>query len=317
MYLARRAATLVDDQSSQNEADLAAINALSPTRLEWDDVFVRSMYLCSDRPSESDWSCFTPRALGQIARLVVGQSVISGHDRRTLPMARFFKASVLPRDDCEAGASSQWVQAGFYWLRETSGATDLLLNIDGGIYREVSIAWRYRHWQCSICGKEDGICQHRPGELVGDDRCLRVIDEVVDVLEGSLVYKGADAGATLSRSSAMAVPPEDQLILCIWDEGNDLFRVLTDHHLLADITEVDPEVLTSLRESVTHLWVDDFQRAIHSGCDPCRLLTPGGYLMTRETDGSVEPCLAEEHGVLVERETEDEGARILVAQRPE
>jgi hypothetical protein len=209
------------------------------------------------------------------------------------------------------------VQAWFYWLRETSGAADLLLNIDGGIYREVSIAWRYRHWQCSICGKEDGTCRHRPGERIGEDHCLRVIDEVLDVLDGSRVYKGADADATLARSYAMVTPTEDPAILCIWEDGNDLFRVLADHRLLADITDATPEAVMSLHESVTHLWVEDVQRATCSGCDPRQLLTPGGCLLTRETDGSIEPYLAAGHGILVERETDDDGTQILMAQRLE
>ena len=317
MYLARRAATLGDDQASQNDADLAAINALSSTRLKWEDVFVRSMYLCSDQPCETDWSRFTPRALEQIVQLVVGQSVISGHDRRSLPLARFFKAAVVQRSGGEAGLSSQWVRAWFYWLRETSGATDLLLNIDGGIYREVSIAWRYRHWKCSICGQEDGICHHRPGELVGNERCLRIIDEVLDVLEGSLVYKGADAGAILTRSVAMASPTEDQAILCIWDEENDLFRLLVDQHLLTDVAEVTPEGVSALRESATQIWLDDFQPIVRSGCDPRQLLAPGGCLLTRETDGSIQPYLVAGHGILVYCETEEDGSRVLVAQRPE
>ncbi|MFH1742138.1 MAG: hypothetical protein ABIH23_24305 [bacterium] len=317
MHLSRRAATLTDSQSSGNEADLAAINLLSQTRLEWEDVYVRSMYLCSDQPCESDWSRFAPRALEQIGRLVVGQSVITGHDRKSLPLARFFKADVIERNDPKTGVPSLWVQAWFYWLRETSGAADLLLNIDGGIYREVSIAWRYRHWQCSICGQEDGVCTHRPGEIVGTARCLRVIDDIVDVLEGSLVYKGADGGATLAGSRAMAALAEEEPLLCIWPDNSALFQLLVEHDFITDAAEVTSETFDSLCESVPAMWVDNFQEMVHSGLNPHQLLAPGGHLLTRDPNGSIEAHLNTISGISVERSDSEEGIPILVAQRSE
>ncbi len=313
MYLSYRAATLDECQPSTQQEDLTALNALSPTRLDWDDVFVRSMYLCSDRPCECDWSRFTPHALEQIARLVIGQSVITGHDRRSLPLARFFKAKTVERTGPD-GEPVRWVQAWFYWLRETSGAVDLLLNIDGGIYREVSIAWRYRHWTCSICGEEDGLCAHRPGEVSGEQRCLRVIDEIVDVLEGSLVYKGADQGATLARSFEGQIHGEDEPLLCIWADENPLFRSLLQHELLADVREFDPDALGALENSVSHVWIDDFQETVWAGHDMIKLLQGDGDLLTREADGSVEKYLSQTLKLTVQREDTDSDEVYLTAR---
>ena len=83
-------------------------------------------------------------------------------------------------------------------MRETGGARDLLLNIDGGIYREVSISWRYRGGKCSICGEEIRTCSHSPGQKYDHKRCYFWIENVLEVLEGSLVYRGADKNAELS-----------------------------------------------------------------------------------------------------------------------
>lgn len=172
---------------------LARVNALAVKPLSADDVYIRSMYLCSDRVCEADWLRFTPRALAQIARHVCGRSVLAGHNRSSLPLARFFHAVVTARED----APGRWVRAWFYWLRATAGALDLLRNIDGGVYREVSISWRYRGDTCSVCGAGRHGCDHVPGELYDGSRCHRIVDKIVDVLEGSLVYRGADADACL------------------------------------------------------------------------------------------------------------------------
>ena len=317
MYLSRRSATLTDNRVMGDDSDLRAINALSHMQLTWDDVYIRSMFLCSDQPCESDWSRFSPRALEQIARLLVGQSVIGGHDRQSLPLARFFKANIVQRQDDITKVPSVWVQAWFYWLRETSGANDLLLNIDGGIYREVSIAWRYRYWQCSICGQEDGVCRHRPGELIGDERCLRIIDEILDVLEGSLVYKGADSGAMLAGSRSAEFSNQEESILCIWRDSDALFRTLVEYDLISDISQLESDDIEALRGSAPQLWVNDLLTGTPSDKEPHTLLSPGGWLVTLETDGSIRSHLNSISDISVESFAENEDSEILLAQRLE
>jgi hypothetical protein len=181
--------------------NLALINRLAPTGLQAEDVYVRSMYLCSDKICPTDWGRFTENALRQICSLVVGRAVLRGHDRSSLPLARFFRAEIVRRADdvnVETGQPSCWVRAWFYWLRGTTGARDLLLNIDGGVYREVSISWRYRSASCSICGEDIRVCDHTAGRTYDGVRCHFVVDEVLDVLEGSLVYRGAESHALLA-----------------------------------------------------------------------------------------------------------------------
>ncbi len=104
----------------------------------------------------------------------------------------------------EEGRPVHWVRAWFYWLRGTSGSKDLQLNIDGGIYREVSISWRYRKAMCSICGGAIQQCSHVPGREYEGKRCTFTIDEVAEVLEGSIVYKGAEPGTRLEGGERIA-----------------------------------------------------------------------------------------------------------------
>ena len=204
------------------ERDLEMINRQSQTKLGPEDVNVRSMWLCSDRFVESDGLRFSHSALENIANQTPGISAMVGHNRTGLPIGRFYHAEIQTRGEEFpneiTGQPAEWVRAWFYWLRDTEGAEDLLKRIDGGIYRDVSISWRWKTASCSICGEEwDGWwfypCEHVPGERYPIKRedgsveqrlCYFEISEVTRVLEGSLVYAGADQGAELAGMRVQA-----------------------------------------------------------------------------------------------------------------
>jgi hypothetical protein len=215
MNIIRSRGTLLDatelGQSQEDEAHMGLINRLAQTPLERSQVYIWSMYLCSSQMCETDWCRFSERALGQICEKVVGESVLAGHDKRSLPVARFFKATVVDRPevpDPDTGQPTRWIRAWFYWLKETQGARDLALNMDGGIYREVSISWRYRGGRCSTCGRAQHACAHVPGETYDGQPCYTWIDEIVDVLEGSLVYRGADRETGIAGEHDLAPMPQ-------------------------------------------------------------------------------------------------------------
>jgi len=204
--------------------DLALINRYALEPLTAADVYVRSMYLASNQICEQDWRAFTRASLDQIAALVRGQSVMVGHNRETLPVARFFSASVVERGELGqrgvVGISGEnivqltegptaWVRAWFYWLRATQDAEDLKRKIDGGIYREGSISWISEVERCSICGHEAWDwenCQHWAGQMYDGQRCVYVVERVRDVLEGSIVFKGADKGTGFDREKITPLP---------------------------------------------------------------------------------------------------------------
>lgn len=240
------------------EADLAAINQLSAAPLRADQVFVRSMYLCSTQPCAADGCQFTLAALQQIARLIVGQSVLPGHDRRSLPLARFFRAEVVQREN-ENGKAAHFVRAWFYWLRDTSGANDLLLNIDGGIYREVSLAWKFNQWRCSICGAQANQCSHHPGERYGERTCYRLIDAVTEVLEGSLVYKSADRSTNVT--GMRSAEEYDAFVMLVADASDPVFAYLNERGLLDDVAPV-ADWDESLGDGIESIWLRSDQDAV-------------------------------------------------------
>lgn len=238
--------------------DVELINRIAPKPLRMDQVYVRSMYLCSTQPCDADHCRFAVSALEEISRKIIGQSVLVGHNRSSLPLARFFKAEVAEKQDGQSGEPAHFVRAWFYWLRGTSGANDLLLNIDGGIYREVSLAWRFQTWRCSVCNAENGHCQHRPGETYQNQKCERIIEHITDVMEGSLVYKSADKNTVLSGTRSVE-PDEPELPVVLITNPNDpVLQYLERNQLIAQRFDVS-ESAEWLHEGIEQLWFRSVQ----------------------------------------------------------
>ncbi|MBI1389271.1 MAG: hypothetical protein GC154_12570 [bacterium] len=265
-----------------SEDDMALINRLAASPLRADQVYVRAMLICSTQPCESDGCQFTPEALEQIASIIVGRSVLPGHNRQSLPLARFFKAEVTraPED-----GEAMFVRAWFYWLRGVSGARDLLLNVDGGIYREVSLAWKFNAWRCSICGQANGRCSHRPGEAYQGARCYRLIDRVTEVLEGSLVYKSADRGTNIVGARSAVLELEAPVLL-IAREDDPAFARLRSHGLLSGERPLE-EWGAGLEESAEAVW---FRGAMGESLPSVveRALMEGGALLVDSPSGDDE-----------------------------
>lgn len=250
-----------DDSPSTD--DIERINRIAPKTLRLDQVFVRSMYLCSSQPCETDHCRFALSALKEISQKIIGQSVLVGHNRSSLPLARFFKAEVIAKQDEPSGEPTHFVRAWFYWLRDTSGAKDLLLNIDGGIYREVSLAWRFQSWRCSVCGVQNGKCHHRPGERYESQKCERIIEHITDVMEGSLVYKGADKNTVLSGSRSLSMDEPELPVVLITNPDDPLLQYLEREQLISQRLDLN-ESQAWLQEGIEQLWFRSLQDDINT-----------------------------------------------------
>ncbi len=270
-----------------SKEDMEKINQLAPSPLTADKVYIRSMYLCSTQPCKSDGCQFTHQALEDIACKVIGQSVLAGHNRRSLPLARFFKAQVTQSQENSSESPSSFVRAWFYWLRETSGAKDLLLNIDGGIYREVSLAWKYDHWRCSLCGEENGQCPHRVLQTYDGQTCYRVIDHVIEVVEGSLVYKSADRHTYLSGIHEERGLSENETVILICNKDDPFFQKLQSHNLIENIQPLH-ELQQSFSASLDPIWLRTHPRE-EADTITRHFLPDAGVCLVDQTDENQDP----------------------------
>lgn len=200
-------AVMFSDKEINDQDVMTKINRNSLEELKQEDVYIRSMYLCNNLV-DSYFSRFTDDALREIVSLIPGESVMKGHDASGLPIARFFDSKLTQKPDSNG---ELWVRAWFYWLKNTDGAEDLARNIDGGVYKEVSICWRYDKATCNICGNQMwGMdCPHIPGETYDGELCYYEMSDIKEVLEGSLVFKGGQVGTSLAgeRSKYDLVEP--------------------------------------------------------------------------------------------------------------
>ena len=62
-----------------------------------------------------------------------------------------------------------------------------IAEIEGGIKKEVSVGCSAGRSVCSICGAEDGGCEHVPGRTYDGGLCFRELKDVTDAYEWSFV----------------------------------------------------------------------------------------------------------------------------------
>ncbi|RKX27002.1 MAG: hypothetical protein DRP45_02090 [Candidatus Zixiibacteriota bacterium] len=177
-------------------ADLINKNIKPPTPVTADQVYVRAMYIASDEVN-SFGGRFPIDEHERLVELLMDSPVLIGHRKDKLPVGRNFHAVSTERDGCP------WVKSYFYWLRTAEGAEDLRENIDGGIYKECSIAFTFAFPECSICGRDIRECEHEPLQSyqVGgaQQECYFNYRQLQKVLETSLVYRGAVPNTSVSK----------------------------------------------------------------------------------------------------------------------
>ncbi len=181
--------------------DLINQNIEPPAKVDADDVYVRAMYLVSDQVN-SFGGCFPVDEHALLCRLLIDSPVMVGHRKDKLPIGRTFHAVPVERDGCH------WVKSYFYWLRSSTDAENLRENIDGGVYKECSIAFTFLLPECSICGRDIRQCRHEPlveYETGGERRrCYFNYRRIERVLEASLVYRGAVPDTSITKDDLSA-----------------------------------------------------------------------------------------------------------------
>lgn len=166
-----------------------------PKKLSKEEVHIRVMYIVSDAIN-SYGGCFPLESLEEVKNLIIGAPVLVGHRKDLLPIARNFNA------EFEEKEGQFWVKAYFYWLADTKNADELKRQIDGGIYKECSIGFTFLLPECSICHKDIRGCRHTPLEeyKLGARKqlCFFYYKQIDQVLETSLVYRGANPDTSIS-----------------------------------------------------------------------------------------------------------------------
>jgi hypothetical protein len=186
-----------------NDDTIAAVNRYTLRPLLKKDFVVFTMDLCNNRV-DSHFSRFPEEELLKINAKVPGRPFMERHDTRgSLPRGTFFRSRMF-RHGSDDYVS---VRPDVYILAADENRS-FIRNIEGGVYRSTSIGFSFMHPQCSVCGEDIRTCNHTPGRSYGDETCHYVMRDVVEVLEGSLVYWGSQSTNIVgqSRNAVLSLP---------------------------------------------------------------------------------------------------------------
>ena len=187
-------------------AELETINKMARRPLTPEEVFVFSVVLC-DNEVDRDNERFTVEALKGLADLYVGKTGIfdhSGHGRDQC--ARIFSCAVEAGEKMTtAGERYHCLKARAYMPR-TEANRDLMLEIDAGIKKEVSVGCATAGRTCSVCGADlrSGPCGHRLGRYYVKNgarvKCHAVLSDPTDAYEWSFVAVPAQRAAGVTKA---------------------------------------------------------------------------------------------------------------------
>ena len=176
--------------------ELEAINRLAKTPLAAEQVYTFTLRLC-DNEVDRDFERFDAAALERLGELFVGKSGVFDHQWSARGQtARIYRTAVTrePSMTPAAGDEYRWLKGWAYLLR-TEKNGELIAEIEGGIKKEVSVGCAAGRSGCSVCGAENGGCEHVPGQAYGGELCFRELRDITDAYEWSFVAVPAQRAA--------------------------------------------------------------------------------------------------------------------------
>lgn len=188
------------DRSLLAENDLSLINQLAKTSLSQEQVYTFTVRLC-DNEIDRDFERFEPGALETLGQLLVGKCGIFDHQWSALGQtARIYRTEVVrePETVTAAGDAYCWLKGWAYLMRSEKNQ-DLIAEIEGGIKKEVSVGCSMGRSICSVCGAENGVCEHIRGHIYDGQLCFFELKEPLDAYEWSFVAVPAQRNAGILK----------------------------------------------------------------------------------------------------------------------
>lgn len=166
--------------------ELEKINRLTRREFSAEELYCFRVVLC-DNEVDRDLEQFDPATLEQLAGLFVGKTGIRDHQPSSQnQQARIYEAAVeqFPGKYNSLGEPYCALVARAYMVR-TESNRDLILEIEAGIKKEVSVGCSVRESVCSICGANRTLCDcgHQKGETYDGRLCYTILRDAQDAYE--------------------------------------------------------------------------------------------------------------------------------------
>ena len=211
---------LVNRQVTVGQEDLEQINRLTRREFSQEELYCFRVVLC-DNDVDRQMERFDEETLEQLARMFVGKTGICDHQPKTAnQLARIYQAQVeyFPGKTNLLGEPYCAVVAKAYMVR-TESNRDLILEIEAGIKKEVSVGCSIRESRCSICQSERTLqdCGHRKGEWYEGRLCHTVLHGAEDAYEWSFVAVPAQRQAGVVKESRLE--SQQRTVQKLWQAG--------------------------------------------------------------------------------------------------
>ncbi len=190
-------------QNSISEDDIVKINKFSRRQLSIDEVYIFPLILC-DNDIDRDFEAFSLASLKTISSIFVGKTGILDHDNSSSNQtARIFKTSLISdsKKTTSFGDTYTYILAHAYMVRSKKNE-DVILDIDAGIKKEVSIGCSVSNKNCSICStnRQDLSCSHINGSFYKNNICYSILNNITDGYEWSFVAVPSQINAGVVKS---------------------------------------------------------------------------------------------------------------------
>lgn len=193
-----------DTHGTVSDEELELINLYTRRKLTKDEVYVFSVVLC-DNDIDRDGERFTVESLFDLEKLFVGKTGIFDHNPTAKNQtARIFACSVEAVSGRKTATGDDYfrLKARAY-MPVSEKNRDIILALDSGIIKEVSVGCAVEEVLCSICGEKTDTCPHKKGEVYGSKICCGELINPYDAYEWSFVAVPSQREAGVTKSACL------------------------------------------------------------------------------------------------------------------
>jgi hypothetical protein len=268
--------------------ELELINKYSRREMSEDEVYVFTVVLC-DNDVDRDCERFTVESLYNLEKLFVGKTGVFDHNPKAQNQtARIISCKVEAVYGKKNSLGDDYFRlVARAYMPNSEKNKDLILSLDSGITKEVSVGCAVEETRCSICGNNlnSGECSHIKGESYNGKLCYGELINPYDAYEWSFVAVPAqkEAGVikafnrkertmtdiikSIENSEAVTLTEKDSKKLNEYINGlkkQAADGVVYKNSLIADVLKysaiVQPEISRKTMESVAeHLSIDELK----------------------------------------------------------
>lgn len=229
----------VEKSARLPDADaMALINRYTRREFTAEEVYTFSVVLC-DNEIDRDGERFTAQSLEKLAELFPGKTGIFNHSMQAQNQTARIYCCAVETDGArktQCGDPYRRLVARAYLPRSEKNG-DLILELESGIKKEVSVGCAVAKVTCSVCSADlkKGTCAHTRGKRYGGKICCAELSDPTDAYEWSFVAVPAQREAGVIKSYSAAA-----------ENTGDVEKMLSGGEETVTLTKAQAEALAAL-----------------------------------------------------------------------